>query len=113
LIDDTLDGWKKGGGGGILGNQDAMEDIGCGFTKNDLKNLEPDELEMVIQLLIIKGDTLMKLNGANGFPMSAEINISAMKIFEQCLASKKMKDISVKFPIYNRVALQLKGGVIA
>jgi hypothetical protein len=113
LIDDTLDGWKKGSGGGILGNQDATEDIGCGFTKNDLKNLEPDELEMVIQLLVIKGDTLMKLNGANGFPMSAEINISAMKIFEQCPASKKMKDISVMFPIYNRVALQLKGGVIA
>ncbi|KAL3810385.1 hypothetical protein ACHAXA_002852 [Cyclostephanos tholiformis] len=113
LIDDTLDGWKRGSRGGILVNQDATEDIGCGFTKNDLKNLEQDELEMVIQLLIIKGDALMKINGLAGFPMSAEINISAMRIFENCPASKKMKDISVMFPIYNRVALQLKGGVIA
>ncbi|KAL3770882.1 hypothetical protein ACHAW5_003970 [Stephanodiscus triporus] len=113
LIDDTLASWKKGSSGGILGTQDSMEDIGCGFTKNDLKNLEQDELEMIIQLLVIKGDSLMKINGANGFPMSAEINISAMKIFEHCPAAKKMKDISVMFPIYNRVGLQLKGGVIA
>jgi hypothetical protein len=113
LIDDTLASWKKGSGGGILGTQDATEDIGCGFTKTDLKNLEIDELEMIIQLLVIKGDTLMRIHGLSGFPLSAEINISAMKIFEHCPAAKKMKDVSVMFPIYNRVGLQLKGGIIA
>ena len=113
LIDDTLASWKKGSGGGILGTQDATEDIGCGFTKADLKNLEIDELEMIIQLLVIKGDTLMRIHGLSGFPLSAEINISAMKIFEHCPAAKKMKDVSVMFPIYNRVGLQLKGGIIA
>ncbi len=36
----------------------------------------------------------------------------ALKIFENCPAADKMKDISLMFPIYNMVGIQLKGGVI-
>ena len=36
----------------------------------------------------------------------------ALKIFENCPAAADMKDISIIFPIYNLVGLQLKGGVI-
>lgn len=89
LIDETLDIWKgKGNNGGMFGNQNDRAEISAGFTKNDLKSLEPDELEMILTLLIIKGDTLMKLHGAAGFPMSAEVNINAMKIFELCPAGE-------------------------
>ena len=81
LVDETLSYWKKGGSkGGILGNQEGREDIGGGFTKHDLKDLEPDELEMILQLHVIKGDALMKLHGPKGFPLSAQMNITAMKV---------------------------------
>jgi hypothetical protein len=38
--------------------------------------------------------------------------IDALKIFENCPAADKMKDVSLMFPIYNMVGIQLKGGVI-
>lgn len=90
LIDETLDGWKKGNKGGILGNQDATKNIGFRFTINDVKNIEEAELNMVIQRLVITADTLIKLHGSNGYAMSTEINISA---------AKKLKDLSIIFPI--------------
>ena len=99
LIDETLDVWKteeKSGGGFALGEQRRQrETVGAGFTKQDLEKLGAEELEMILQLLIIKGDALMKLHGFAAFPLSAELNINAMRIFENCPASKKMKDISI------------------
>jgi len=116
LIDETLEVWKtpeKQGGVLALGDQRRYKEyIGAGFTQQDLNKLAPEELEMILQLLIIKGDALMKLHGFSAFPLSAELNINAMRIFENCPASKKIKDISIMFPIYNRVSIQLKGGVI-
>eukprot|EP00985_Skeletonema_marinoi_P011013 scaffold5185_cov101-Skeletonema_marinoi.AAC.1 len=115
LIDETLDVWKGEEKSGVLALGDQRrqrETVGAGFTKQDLEKLGPEELEMILQLLIIKGDALMKLHGFQAFPLSAGLNIDAMRIFENCPASKKMKDISIMFPIYNRVSIQLKGGVI-
>ena len=99
LIDETLDIWKekaKEGGGFQLGDQRRYkETIGAGFTQQDLDKLGPEELEMVLQLLQIKGDALMKLHGFAAFPLSAELNINSMRIFEACPAHKKLKDISI------------------
>lgn len=99
LIDETLDVWKaeeKSSGGFVLGEQRRQrETVGAGFTKQDLEKLGAEELEMILQLLVIKGDALMKLHGFAAFPLSAELNINAMRIFENCPASKKMKDISI------------------
>jgi hypothetical protein len=99
LIDETLDVWKgkeNSGGVLVLGEQRRQrETVGAGFTKQDLEKLGPEELEMILQLLIIKGDALMKLHGFAAFPLSAELNINAMRIFENCPASKKIKDISI------------------
>ncbi len=98
LIDETLDVWKTTENTGVLalGEQRRQrETVGAGFTKQDLEKLGPEELEMILQLLIIKGDALMKLHGFAAFPLSAELNINAMRIFENCPASKKMKDISI------------------
>lgn len=98
LIDETLDVWKVTENNGVLvlGEQRRQrETIGAGFTKQDLEKLGPEELEMILQLLVIKGDALMKLHGIAAFPLSADLNINAMRIFENCPASKKMKDISI------------------
>ena len=98
LIDETLDVWKAPESNGVLvlGEQRRQrETIGAGFTKQDLEKLGPEELEMILQLLVIKGDALMKMHGLAAFPLSAELNINAMRIFENCPASKKMKDISI------------------
>ena len=98
LIDETLDVWKEGDKSGrlALGEQRRQREIvGAGFTKQEVERLGPEELEMILKLLIIKGDALMKLHGIAAFPLSAELNITAMKIFENCPASNKMKDISI------------------
>ena len=101
LIDETLEVWKGGakessGGAILLGDQRRYKEmIGAGFTKQDLNKLAPEELEMILQLLIIKGDALMKLHGFAAWPLSAELNINAMRIYENCPAAKKIKDISI------------------
>lgn len=98
LIDETLDVWRVADSSGVpvLGEQRRQrETIGAGFTKQDLEKLGPEELEMILQLLVIKGDALMKMHGIAAFPLSADLNINAMRIFENCPASKKMKDISI------------------
>jgi len=62
LIDETLEVWKtpeKQGGVLALGDQRRYKEyIGAGFTQQDLNKLAPEELEMILQLLIIKGDAL-------------------------------------------------------
>jgi len=116
LVDETLGVFRKGNSGNHIGNlglqNEGRQEVASGFTTNDLKALEGDELQMIIQLLRLKGNALIKLKGPEGFAMSAKLNIDALKIFENCPAADKMKDISLMFPIYNMVGLQLKGGVI-
>ena len=115
LVDETLSVFRKGNSGNLQNlvvQSDGRQEIASGFTVNDLKALEADELQMIIQLLRLKGNALIKLKGPAGFAMSAKLNIDALKIFENCPAADKMKDISLMFPIYNMVGIQLKGGVI-
>jgi tetratricopeptide (TPR) repeat protein len=115
LVDETLSVFRKGNSGNLQNlvvQSDGRQEIASGFTANDLKALEADELQMIIQLLRLKGNALIKLKGPAGFAMSATLNIDALKIFENCPAADKMKDISLMFPIYNMVGIQLKGGVI-
>ena len=115
LVDETLSVFRKGNSGNLQNlvvQSDGRQEIASGFTANDLKALEADELQMIIQLLRLKGNALIKLKGPAGFAMSAKLNIDALKIFENCPAADKMKDISLMFPIYNMVGIQLKGGVI-
>lgn len=73
LVDETLGVFRKGNAGN-LGNLGRQE-VACGFTTNDLKGLESDELQMIIQLLRLKGNALIKLEGSAGFAMSAKLNI--------------------------------------
>ncbi|KAL7498705.1 hypothetical protein ACHAWT_008434 [Skeletonema menzelii] len=115
LVNETLGVFRKGNNGnlGNLGlHNDGRQEVASGFTLNDLKALEGDELQMIIQLLRLQGNALIKLEGPAGFAMSAKLNIDALKIFENCPAADQMKDISLIFPIYNMVGIQLKGGVI-
>ena len=77
LVEETLSVWKGSRSTGVTGisNSDGREEVGSGFTKKDLKALEPEELQLIIQLLRIKGNSLIKLHGGPGFAMSAKINI--------------------------------------
>ena len=165
LVEETLSAFRKGSSGGVghslvdgvsgvisnLGQSDGRNEVASGFTKNDLKALEADDLQLIIELLRIKSSAIIKLHGNPGLAMSAKTNIGecsnlvlvlyvsdgiqypslfylmniylyfvlgtnpfsdALKIFENCPAAADMKDISIIFPIYNLVGLQLKGGVI-
>jgi hypothetical protein len=80
LVDETLGVFRKGNSGNHLGNLgglqgDGRQEVASGFTVNDLKALEGDELQMIIQLLRLKGNALIKLKGPAGFAMSAKLNI--------------------------------------
>lgn len=80
LVEETLSVWKGSKSTGVtsLSNLDGKEEVGSGFTKKDLKALEPEELQLIIQLLRIKGNSLIKLHGGPGFAMSAKINIGKL-----------------------------------
>lgn len=77
LVDETLNVFRKGNNStvGNLGQSDGRVEVGSGFTNNDLKLLDGDELQMIIQLLRLKGSALTKLKGPEGFAMSAKLNI--------------------------------------
>ena len=79
LVDETLSKFRKGNNINItvgnLGQNDGRVEIGSGFTKNDVKVLEGDELQMIIQLLRLKGNALTQLKGPEGFALSAKLNI--------------------------------------
>jgi len=81
LVEETLSVWKKGGISttglpNLTQHQSGREEVGeSGFTKHDLKALEPEELQLIIKLLKIKGNALTRLHGPSGFEMSARINI--------------------------------------
>jgi hypothetical protein len=119
LVEETLGLWRKGGVapknamgfavGGMRG--DDTEEIGSGFTRSDLMPLEPEELELIIQLLKIKGKTLITLHGHQaGSAMYAKLHVDILKIFENCPASAKLKDSSIIFPVYNYLGIQIRGG---
>mmetsp|Transcript_30873 Transcript_30873/g.46821 ORF Transcript_30873/g.46821 Transcript_30873/m.46821 type:complete len:380 (-) Transcript_30873:1307-2446(-) len=101
LVDETLEVWKKSGKGAItnLGQREGREEIGSGFTRCDLKPLEPEELELIIELLKIKGNALRALHGQAGVAMSAQLNVDSLKIFENCPAASKLRDTSIIFPV--------------
>ncbi|KAL7546821.1 hypothetical protein ACHAWF_010151, partial [Thalassiosira exigua] len=114
LVDETLSLWRKGGTVmANIGNKDGREVIGSGFTKDHLKSLDSDELKLIINLLRIKGKALTKVHGQAGHVMSAQLNVDALKIFENCPASSKLKDMSIIFPVFNLVGIQLQADVIA
>eukprot|EP00546_Thalassionema_frauenfeldii_P017555 CAMPEP_0178896542 /NCGR_PEP_ID=MMETSP0786-20121207/1237_1 /TAXON_ID=186022 /ORGANISM="Thalassionema frauenfeldii, Strain CCMP 1798" /LENGTH=682 /DNA_ID=CAMNT_0020566969 /DNA_START=463 /DNA_END=2511 /DNA_ORIENTATION=+ len=112
LVEETLAVFKKGNSGTLNLQNEGRTEVALGFTMNDLRDLDGDELKMIIQLLRLKGNALIQLKGPLGFSMSAKLNIDALKIFENCPAASKMKDHSIIFPIYNIVGLQIKGGLI-
>jgi hypothetical protein len=115
LVEETLNIWKKGEGqktiGLGLGTREVNEEVGSGFTRSDLAALDPDELELIIQLLKIKGRTLIQLHGHQlGSVLYARLHVDILKIFEQCPASAKLKDSSIIFPVYNYLGIQIRGG---
>lgn len=64
LVDETLSVFRKGNSGNLQNlvvQSDGRQEIASGFTANDLKALEADELQMIIQLLRLKGNALIKL----------------------------------------------------
>lgn len=102
LVDETLGVWRKSSNNAMsnLGqNKEGREEIGSGLTRNDLISITPNELELIVQLLQIKGRSLMAIHGQAGMPMSAKLNVDALKIFENCPAATKLKDTSIIFPV--------------
>ena len=113
--EETLSLWRKGGSRQNhtmgFGVREDTEEIGSGFTKSDLADLSPEELELIIQLLKIKGRTFIAVYGhQEGSAMYAQLHVDILKIFEQCPASAKLKDPSIIFPVYNYLGIQIRGG---
>ena len=77
LVDKTIAVFKKGSSSIGLQNEGRVE-VAVGFTVNDVKDLDGDELQMIIQLLRLKGNA-STLKGPVGFAMSAKLNIDALK----------------------------------
>eukprot|EP00957_Ditylum_brightwellii_P074626 5670897-Ditylum_brightwellii.AAC.1 len=44
--------------------------------------------------------------------MSVRLNVDALKIFENCPAATKLRDLSIIFPMYSLVSMQIKLGMI-
>lgn len=62
LVDETLGVWRKSSNNAMsnLGqNKEGREEIGSGLTRNDLISITPNELELIVQLLQIKGRSLI------------------------------------------------------
>lgn len=123
LIDETLDLWRRGKGSSgsniiqsVMNNVTGKdEEVAAGFTKNDLQSVNEDDLTSIINLLLIKGNavhSMFKGGSGNQLIMRANINIDALKIFEACPSSNKMKDTSIIFPVYVWVRSLTRGGVI-
>lgn len=95
LVEENLNIWRKGGANKttVFGPRDENEEVGSGFMKSDLEALEPEELELIIQLLKIKGRTQLTLYGHQmGSALYAKLHVDILKIFENCPASSKLKD---------------------
>lgn len=101
LVEETLSIFRKGVSSGVIaaniGQSDGRTEVGSGFTKNDLKALEADELQLIIQLLRIKSSAIVKVRGygPQELAMSAQTNIGKW-VFHLC----QISTISVFFSIY-------------
>lgn len=100
LVEETLSIFRKGVSSGVIaaniGQSDGRTEVGSGFTKNDLKALEADELQLIIQLLRIKSSAIVKVRaGPQELAMSAQTNIGKW-VFHLY----QMSIISVFFSIY-------------
>lgn len=111
LVDETLEMWKGRGKQRAQSSSGKKVEIASGFTRSDLNQLDQDELRSVLELLLIKGDALHNIYGKD-LTHAAEMNVNAMRIFENCPAAREMKDVSIMFPVYSRIAIFLKAGAI-
>ena len=92
LIDETLNFLKRGASNSVIpniGQKEGKEEIGAGFTRNDLKSFDHNTLDMVINLLKLKARAMEKVDSK----ISAAISIDALRIFENCPAASKLKDV--------------------
>ena len=113
IIEETLQTFTKSNSSIPFSvSSEQTEEVGSGFTKQTLKKIDSEDLEVIIHLLRAKGRALMRLNGQAGIEQSAQLNIDILKIYENCPAAVSLKDPSIIFPVYSLVAAQLKGGVI-
>ena len=65
---------------------DGRNEVASGFTKNDLKALEADDLQLIIELLRIKSSSIIKLHGNPGLAMSAKTNIGeCSNLYSVCM----------------------------
>eukprot|EP00956_Cyclotella_meneghiniana_P029860 scaffold73652_cov93-Cyclotella_meneghiniana.AAC.1 len=72
-----------------IGQKEGKEEIGAGFTRNDLKTFDNNSLDMVIHLLKLKARAYDTVNPKR----STSVNIEALRIFENCPAASKLKDV--------------------
>ena len=92
LIDETLNSLKGGASNNVISNigqKEGKEVIGAGFTRNDLKSFDHYTLDMVIHLLKLKARAYDTVDPKR----SAAVNIDALRIFENCPAASKLKDV--------------------
>ena len=91
LIDETLNSLKGGPGRNVISNigqKEGKEEIGAGFTRNDLKSFDHNTLAMVIDMLKLKARA-----ETQGSKSNATVSIDALRIFENCPAAPKLKDV--------------------
>ena len=92
LIDEILSSLKGALSSNVISNmgqKEGKEEIGAGFTRNDLKTFDHNSLDMVIHLLKLKARAYDTVNPKR----SASVNIEALRIFENCPAASKLKDV--------------------
>ena len=92
LIDEILSTLKGALSSNVISNigqKEGKEEIGAGFTRNDLKTFDHNSLDMVIHLLKLKARAYDTVNPKR----SASVNIEALRIFENCPAASKLKDV--------------------
>ena len=92
LIDESLNslkGFVRSNVISNMGQKEGKDEIGAGFTMNDLKSFDHNILELVIHLLHIKAQATSD-GDANA---SAAVNVDALRIFENCPAASKLKDV--------------------
>jgi len=95
-----------------IGPSKDKEEVGAGFTKGDLEDIDADDLKLIINLLHIKGQVLTRINGFSVGPkLCAKINVDTIAIYENCPAARDL-DSTIIFPVYSICAAQLKGGMI-
>lgn len=112
-IDEKLSTFMKGKRGNLgIGASRQKEEIGAGFTADDLKDISADDLKLIINLLLSKGKALIRLHGnMAGQKLCAKVNVDSIAIFENCPSSREL-DASIMFPVYSICSAHLKGGMI-